>query len=389
MERECTEADIFKSISPEKMNDFGFYETCISQQSAEYYLGLDPRITPGLPIHFFALCAKISNCSEESVRRLFDRLFDQFEQENGYLRDESNPIQIYRHSDGHQDPFRFFSSISFYYLLAVILIALLAILSTTMIKGLKARIVEEEGEVGLNNDETAQKRREKQLKKSFWSHFDMVANTKKITSPPKFKDPISQTFTIGRPIAMFLVMMVHEMTIKQRLLTDPKNWQIEQKTHPGMAFVFMCCYAVSLFFFMGGYVSIIACDAFYKKAKKINRNFILTYFYLSVRRYMRFAPVMVMVELYMMVVVPEFGGSPYTLIYNQTRSLFCHPSLFFHQMLGLHHCSEWIWYLFCDFTLYLVMVFVVMLAKTPIQRNLLMVALVVFSFICSSYQLLS
>ena len=232
------------------------------------------------------------------------------------------------------------------------------------------------------------------MKRSFWAHFDLASNLGKITSPPKFSDPISQTFTVARPLAMVLVMFVHQLSYKKDISTlygaDYKGWQTYEKTSLATAFVQMGHYAVGVFFFMGGYVCIISSEGFIIQARKAKRSLLQTYLFMVARRYVRFAPILLLVELYLMRVLKDVGSSPFTPLLENQDLNFCRLGFLFKDMFLLNtlvipsRCTVWTWYVMADFNLYMLMVLVVMVTRTPIQRNLVMVGVFLLGLFGSS-----
>ena len=231
---------------------------------------------------------------------------------------------------------------------------------------------------------------QKAVQRSFWHHFDLISNAKKIVSPPKFRDPISQTFTIARPLSMLFVILYHEFSIKKALSNrygnNYQSWKMYEKTSLGVAFTQMGFYSVDIFFFIEGYVSITSIQNYLKQAQNANRPPLLTFVFVALRRYARFAPLMLLTELYMMAVVSDLGRSPYTALYKAQRSSDCRLRSIFRNMilvLPVSRCSRWTWYLQCDLNMYILVVLIVMLTKTAKQRNLLMVLGVALSFLVS------
>ena len=398
--KNCTFQDFEIGLTAQKVNGFGLYHSCVSDKSRRYFMLT--RLLEGGGIgdncrvlNFFGVCSKDPNFSEESIRSIFDGVFDQLVNADGSAP-KLAPMKIYKFPDYLEGRITPFSSFSFYFLLVLALILLFAVFSTTMVKGLRVRLWEQAEddlyEERLDRKEEASKI-EKVVKKSVWSHFDLVSNLRKITSPPKFADPISQTFTIARPLSSILIIFFHEITFKRDLSNlyghNYEDWTNFENTSKIATLAQMGQYAVRIFFFMGGYVSIIASESFYKKAKKANRNPILTYFYMILRRYFRFAPTVLLLMLYMIKVVTDLGTSPFTSVdkqrsgdLNELKHVLWYMFFFIRKLI----VPAWAWYIRADLDLYMVMVLVVMLTKTPWKRNCLIVGLVILGMI--SYALM-
>ena len=54
--RDFTKADIFNHLTPERINDFGQFQNCLSKNPTESYLGMDPRSNQKESYSFYARC---------------------------------------------------------------------------------------------------------------------------------------------------------------------------------------------------------------------------------------------------------------------------------------------------------------------------------------------
>ena len=397
----CLLEDFSIELSAKKVNGFGFYDTCVSDKSRRYYLLSQPTIggiwTSVRPLNFFGVCGKKPSCSEQSIIRVFEAIFEQL-QDLKTPKDKATKLKVYKFPDHLEHRIKPFSSLSFYFLSILAMILLFSVLSTIMVKILKVRLSKEAKKESLDQEDLDPKlesaKIENEVKRSFWAHFDLSSNLRKITSPPKFSGPISQTFTVARPLAMALVMFLHQLSYKKDISTlygaDYKGWQTYEKTSPATAFAQMGHYAVGVFFFMGGYVSIIASEGFINKARKAKRSLLQTYLFMVARRYVRFAPILLLVELYTMRVLNDVGSSPFTPLLININLGVCRLRLLFKDMFLLNplvllpRCTTWTWYVMADFNLYMLMVLVVMVTRTPIQRNLVMIEVILLGLFGSA-----
>ena len=231
------------------------------------------------------------------------------------------------------------------------------------------------------------------MKSKIWHHFDYTENIKKIISPARFKDPISQTFIIARPIAIIFVLLFHETANRkgttERFIAQFDSWASFEKHNPFVSVFQMGLYSVSVFFFMGGFVSIISIEGFYNKAKQAGRSNLGCFLYLALRRYIRSAPVYYLVEIYTAFVVKNTGTGPITPIFWVGRSNNCTPRNLLIELLFMnfgypdYRCFGAAWYIHCDFYMYLCVVLIVMMTRTKSQRIFAMVAVLLLSFVIS------
>ena len=400
-EKECTLADINNNLTGSRVNNLGFYDSCISNTTQNYYLltkypkefsfeDLDESdpvdLYSGTAFNIFGVCATAA-CSNTSIAALYDSIFDQIPEKARKL----GPVNVTDVPDFLKNSQKIdFSVIAFWSVLAVI--AWFVILSTLVNFKLRRRffrLYQEKFEKVADTEEIMLKVSDK-IKTLPWRHFDLQQNFKKVISPPKFKDPVSQTFTVARAFAMLLVILGHELTARLQLsdlyTADPTGFIEYMKSSAGVGLAQMGFYSVSMFFFIGGFVSIIASEGFFAKAKNVGRNCCSCYLYMILRRYMRLAPILFLVELYTARVLRHISNSPSSVLFGKQSRESCSTSAVLAELSLLvptRGCAAWVWYIQCDFNMFMVLMVVVLLTKTAKARTVFMSILIALSFISS------
>lgn len=125
--------------------------------------------------------------------------------------------------------------------------------------------------------------------------FDLIKNTKSLVKDTK-KDSKSKIFDLIRMIALLAIMYVSTVqTISgfdrnSEANNDP-TLAINRENSWNVSWAFYCFYAVDLFFFMGGYVSIQSTKNFFIKIKHIKKwKYPFLYVFLIIKRYIRIMP---------------------------------------------------------------------------------------------------
>ena len=77
---DCHLKDIRVNFSAKKINDFGFYDTCLSNKSRSYYMirhswGEDGWDSYGTSMRFLGVCTNYANCTDHSIRWLYQDFF--------------------------------------------------------------------------------------------------------------------------------------------------------------------------------------------------------------------------------------------------------------------------------------------------------------------------
>ena len=401
MAKECTIADINTNLTGVRVNDLGWYDSCLSNSSQNYYLlakyyerfnfkNMDDfhpmQIYATTSFNFLGVCASAA-CSESSLASLYNASFDAVPKQTRKLGplNITNVPQFLENSQKVN-----FSVISFWSILVVL--AWFVIVTTFVNQKLRKKCYQilKEKSKEANSYPKFRERIVKKLETDPIRHFDLVLNFKKLTSPPKFKDGVSQTFTVARAFAMILVVLGHELTARLQFsdiyTAAPSELKNYYTKSPILGMAQMGIYSVSMFFFIGGFVSIIAGESFYKKALKVKRGCCSNYFYMVLRRYMRMAPVLIIVELYVGRVLRHMGDGPAAAVFAKHSRESCTTIRLLAEMsllIPTQHCAIWVWYIQCDFNMFMVLLLVVFLTRSGKGKTIFMGVLIVLSVISS------
>ena len=216
------------------------------------------------------------------------------------------------------------------------------------------RAEKEEPLLKLKDGESAPKRKRHI---DFFALFDMVSNISGLVDP-RIRNSSAQVFDLLRVFAMIWVVLGHELGyrltvsenfIDQGFLNYTKNsWYF---TYNMSAF-----YAVDIFLFMGGYVSIISLSKFILNFSPFKIYKVpIVYLFCIFKRYMRIMPAYAFLLCYWYLVAPTIISGPLS---QGTLSMYpCNWTNFWQSfILGLHSdvvhnsmCAGWCWYLAIDF----------------------------------------
>lgn len=367
--KDCTWNDI-SNTSNFHINDLGFYDSCISNATMKYFMLFSPPsdLTPSVNFKSpstLAICAP-RTCSMESLNRT---VAPKFLMVNNSLAQ----VKIYDIEQILADSHNFdFGSIIFIALTLFFLI--LGIVSTLKIQKKK----NEMNKCHLSPDpKKIEKDLETKLKLNFWKQFDMVSNFKKLTIA-RVKSPIAQAFDLLRVIAMLFVIMGHSFIIRLpysiNFKDNDSNFRRYISNNVPYGILQNGIYAVSTFFFMGGFVSGLTGVSFAEKAKKLKKSCFSFWSYMMLKRYCRLAPLSIYMTLYYWKIMPMFIKGPSIIEFDQSVPLtwigfLCNAVMIlwtvtYGTCFGAGAMTPWIWYIQCDMKMYLLVPLVVYLTNT-------------------------
>ena len=399
---DCTIANIDLKTSAPRLNSYGFYESCVLDKSQDYFLLskvtkpfefkytddtdlVDFILKP--PSLLYGVCAQ-AGCSKDSIRGLFGNIFDQKPETTkklGRLRVVDLPDYLNRQR--RQD------SVAITYMAAVFLVFWFVAIGSQTYRVLRKKWRRKyyTDSAGTLSIEEIEVKVSKKLKNSFWRHFDLKTNFKKLITPRKQTDPLTQTFTLARSIGMLLVVLGHEFSerieLSDEYASSPKEALNFVRNNWGSTMAQMGFYAVSLFYIIGGFVSIISSQVFYEKAKKAGRSCCAIYFYMILKRYARFAPLLFLVVMYYSHILKYFGNNPTTALLNQKTRVNCPAWVVANELLLLFPspgCATWVWYLQCDFNMYMILALIVLTTKSQKSRIIFISVVMIVSFVASA-----
>ena len=291
--KNCTIEDIRVDLTGARLNDPGFFKSCIKNPSLHYnFLRREviwPKITKDMKNknyvlsyiknHFFGVCS-LSICSKDSIAQLYGNIFD----ENQGFRYKSLEIESFK-SEKPEYPFY-----PFYIYATILAILTTFILYSTFRSQKSIRI-------------------EGKKSKNFWAIFDLKENFEKAVKPIS-KDPLTQAFTLVRIIAIFQIILGHYYVtfLGEIMYIDIPHYINSRRNSIGEGLAQISYSSVCCFFFMGGYVTMISIPRLVKKARKAKKSPFSTLIFLFFRRWFRFFPVVFFTAMTFSKIMPCFFG---------------------------------------------------------------------------------
>ena len=396
MSKNCQLGDINTKLTASRPNDLGFYHSCISNTSQSYFLlsrakpnplqnisDLDPRDLFELQeLLSLGVCAE-SSCSQESIGRLYGDFFEILpEKQRDYENLTTTDLNAYNKEFrvAAVDPLVVFAVLAFG------ILVIMSICSTCKNWAKKSPKTKKKGP----KDSKKPLKDKKRQPPSLYDIFDLTKNTKSVISPPTRRDPITQVFTISRALAMPMVVIGHEITERihqaDPFVSHPVKTVEYLRTSQGVGVIQMALYAVSIFFFMGGFVTVIAGQSFIRKAKAAGRGNWAIYLYMVVRRWARVFPVLFLTEVFVWKAGKHLSGSPTAFLNILVNDEKCQFGNVFNEMTLLmpsEGCANWVWYLQCDFNCFLILVWG-LFGGSYKKKFRFVLGWVVFSFVSSA-----
>jgi peptidoglycan/LPS O-acetylase OafA/YrhL len=208
-------------------------------------------------------------------------------------------------------------------------------------------------------------------KQSLISMFDAVANLNAVMIPRDVK-PTTQVFDLLRVMAMIWVILGHELAYRMTVSRNYVDAGFLDYSKQSWYFTYNMSglYAVDIFMFMGGVVSVLSNSKFVNSYAPYNPGkFFIVFIYSAFKRYMRIMPAYVIMLWYWYKVAPTMVSGP--LSQGLLEKWPCNPTNFWQSfLLGWRAdvinntmCSGWAWYLALDFRLYLTVPFVLMIGS--------------------------
>lgn len=206
-------------------------------------------------------------------------------------------------------------------------------------------------------------------KQSITSMFDAVANLQAVMIPRDVK-PTTQVFDLLRVFAMIWVILGHELGYRMTVSRNYVDQGFLDYSKESWYFTYNMSglYAVDIFLFMGGVVSVLSLSKFVHSYAPYNAfKFVIVFIYSAFKRYMRIMPAYGFMLWYWYKVAPAIVSGP--LSQGMLEKWPCTTTNFWQSfLLGWRAdivnntmCAGWAWYLALDFRLYLSVPFVLMI----------------------------
>ena len=370
----CTLSSVNQSLTSFKVNDFGFYESCLENKNLTYFLlRTNTSVSNFQTSIFLSVCAAI-NCSAPSIKALAAPLFYSEESEIGNIAVYN--IREFAESFRAQHP-SFATTALLCFMLILLLfscishcfarIAKKGILDIALAKkfsSLSQSLMSMDVIRNLAREETS---------KIFWSQFDFFANLDSAFSA-RWISPSAQAIDLIKSIFMMGIIFWHEVSLRVFYSRSFKDGDIGylswiQKDW-GMTFVELTIFGISGFFMLSGYVSIITASKVINEAKQQQRGFLSIYAFLVFKRYWRVWPLMMIALLLFWKTLPGVISGPEMIEFVENDHcdfsgfLQSFPLVLFTFSDGYKPCGEWLWYLQCDMRIYLTVPILAYISRT-------------------------
>lgn len=189
---------------------------------------------------------------------------------------------------------------------------------------------------------------------NLWTHWDMIINLNGLIYPRRVNSSV-QVFELMRIMAFFWVVFAHEFAYR---LTNSQNFTDETlldytSNSWGFTIIETGFYAVDIFLFIGGYVSILANTKYVTSFENLTYSkWPVVYCFAILKRYIRIMPAYAVMMLFFWKVIPAMTYGPFS-----SQAHMCTAKTFWESwILGWDSsitnstmCAGWCWYLAVDF----------------------------------------
>jgi hypothetical protein len=302
---------------------------------------------------FVGMCVP-EQCTENDIEKLFDNIIGSKQWSQIVIVDE------YQYSKNNLQ-WTFGTAVWFIIFGVAGIVAIYA--TYTNQKAVKAIKDKKDEEAELGRRKTANQLRKSQgpeekgakTKPSFWVQWDLVVNLRGLIYPMRINSSV-QVFELMRIAAFFWVVWGHEFAYR---MPDSSNYIASDFFHYtghswGFTLIETGFYAVDIFLFIGGYVSILATTKYVNSFQRATIDkWPAMYGFCLIKRYVRIMPAYAMMMLYYWKVNPVLArGGPFS-----SESFQCNSSNFWNSfIIPLRAsitkpviCAGWCWYLAVDF----------------------------------------
>lgn len=340
MNKECI---IDHENSGDFFNNFGNYKSCVANKLKKYYILENGFVKDGSNSYGMALSVCASKfCSPSQILK---KVAPKFNIIGKLYPINLNKTKIYdiqkKISSSNLD------SCSTLYLTIVLILLVTVIYSTYKI--------------------SKKRNKGKEIKKTdFFYQLDISRNFHSIFYP-RIKNPSAQAFDIIRALCMFLVIFGHQIMISHVVdaYSRDKDESYNEWAREGwLAGVPQNgIYAVTAFFFMGGYVSILSGRKIVKKGQDLGKGRLSIIFFMVIRRIFRILPMMLFFVIFYWKIFPLMVNGPGIVEYQ--KRYVCKSETFFNILSlpiftmsdGYEICGEHLWYIQSDMRFFILTVF--------------------------------
>lgn len=352
------------------INKLGYYSSCNEQKDKIYYLSETYGFLYTINYIFIGFCTP-ANCTPEDIKNVTETLWGKLPYKE---------IAVTNVKDFEEKKFKsdFGSYVFYFWLVTTLGFAIYATIVNRRKVWKKKRERKRLKKLGLY--ETANERRKsrkltttlKEMKKKThpdWTQiWDLVHNLNTLLYPRRINSSV-QVFELLRVLAFFWVIFSHEFAYRLKTSQNYIDISFLDYTKNSWAFTVVESgyYAVDIFLFMGGYVSILATNKFINSFQGLQlKHWVPVYLYGVFRRYVRIMPAYAIMMLFFWKSSYKFTGGPLTPDW-----FFCDNTNFWQSwILGWKSsieeggmCAGWCWYLAVDFQLYCTIPLIVLIVR--------------------------
>lgn len=166
--------------------------------------------------------------------------------------------------------------------------------------------------VNERRKEVTQEQKDEKTHPSLWVQWDLIVNLRSLIYPMRINSSV-QVFELMRILAFFWVVWGHEFAYRMPSSSNyiAPHFFDYTATSWGFTFIETGFYAVDIFLFIGGYVSILATSKYVNSFQKAKvSKWPAIYLFNIVKRYIRIMPAYAVMMLYYWKVNPALVSGP-------------------------------------------------------------------------------
>lgn len=352
------------------INKLGFYSSCKNQEDKVYYISQTYQLYGALTDVFMGFCTP-SDCTNDDVTEVVKTVWGDVKY-GGIAVDDVSKFEKTKFVTD-------FGGILFYTWFGISMgYAIYATIVNRSKVWKKKREQKRMRRLGLYESANARRRtrritgtleeKKKSTQPEMIQIWDMSRNLKTLLYPRRVNSAV-QVFELLRVLAFFWVIFSHEFAYRLKVSQNYIDPSFLKYTETSWAFTVVenGFYAVDIFLFMGGYVSILATTKYINSFQGMGlKHSIPIYLFSILRRYIRIMPSYAIMMLFFWKVSFNFVSGPLSPSW-----FFCNQKNFWQSFIlgwksditGTELCAGWCWYLAVDFQLYCTMPILIMIVR--------------------------